>query len=113
MSEYQNQAGRTAIHPIDQDVQGVDIGTLYTVMGLSGETGEALEKVKKAIRTSDPEQVEEYLSQLDDEIGDILWYIARLARMRGLNLNDVAEDNLDKLFDRKERNVVDGQGDNR
>ncbi len=100
--EYQDETERTAQYPEDEALQ-------YLALGLVGESGEVAEKVKKYIREDDPG----YLEQLDKELGDVLWYLARLADERGLDLSDVAERNLDKLLDRKERGRIHGQGDDR
>jgi NTP pyrophosphatase (non-canonical NTP hydrolase) len=50
---------------------------------------------------------------IGDEIGDVLWYMAALARDLGLSLDDIADRNIQKLLDRKARNVIQGSGDNR
>ncbi len=47
------------------------------------------------------------------ELGDCLWFISILAFEAGLNLGEVAQENLDKLFSRKERGVLQGSGDDR
>ena len=50
---------------------------------------------------------------LKKEISDVLWYCAALCSELGLDMNDVAESNIKKLLDRKNRGVVGGSGDNR
>lgn len=52
---------------------------------------------------------EEYLM----EAGDILWQLAGLCNVMGWKLDDVAQRNLEKLASRKQRGVIDGDGDNR
>ena len=47
------------------------------------------------------------------EIGDILWQTAGLAKVMGVTLEEVAEENLAKLASRKQRNLIDGDGDER
>ena len=47
------------------------------------------------------------------ELGDILWYVANMCEELEINMGDVAQANLDKLFSRKERGVISGEGDNR
>jgi hypothetical protein len=42
-----------------------------------------------------------------------LWYISALASDLDISLNEIAENNLQKLASRKERNVIGGSGDNR
>ena len=45
--------------------------------------------------------------------GDVLWYCAMLAREVDMNLGSIMEGNLSKLADRKARNRLQGDGDNR
>ena len=47
------------------------------------------------------------------EIGDILWQTAGLAKVMGVTLEEVAEENLVKLASRKQRDVIAGDGDER
>jgi hypothetical protein len=42
-----------------------------------------------------------------------LWYLANLANDLGYSLTEIAENNIEKLESRKERNVIQGSGDNR
>lgn len=107
--EYQDAMEETAIYPEDGEVAGVPVGILYTASGLSGEAGECMEKVKKAMR----EDEEEYLEQLEDELGDVLWYASQLARELDMDYSEVAERNADKILDRQARDKLTGQGDYR
>lgn len=106
---YQEATGETAIYPEGEETEGVPIEVFYTATGLAGEAGEVQEKVKKAIR----EDEEKYLDQLEDELGDVLWYLARLSDELDLDFSEVADDNLSKLMNRKERDKLTGQGDYR
>lgn len=116
---YQEATEQTAIYPqsplvIERDGEPLsptttDTGVLYTALGLTGEAGECGEKVKKHLREGD----EEYLDDLEDELGDVLWYLARLAAELDVSLDDIAERNLDKLLDRQERDALEGEGDDR
>ena len=47
------------------------------------------------------------------EVGDVLWYLAVFAHHLGVPLEEVAQQNLDKLQSRKARGVLGGSGDNR
>jgi NTP pyrophosphatase (non-canonical NTP hydrolase) len=47
------------------------------------------------------------------EVGDVLWYCARIADELGVSLEEVAKNNIAKLKDRNSRNVISGNGDNR
>jgi NTP pyrophosphatase (non-canonical NTP hydrolase) len=46
-------------------------------------------------------------------LGDVLWYISNLSHELKIDLEDVANTNLNKLFSRLERNKINGSGDNR
>jgi NTP pyrophosphatase (non-canonical NTP hydrolase) len=86
---------------------------LHWVLGLNGEAGEVAEKMKKIIRDkngviSDADKVE-----LAKEIGDVLWYLAVFAHDLGVPLDQIAQQNIEKLQSRKARGVLGGQGDNR
>ena len=57
--------------------------------------------------------VKERRQALKDELGDVIWYLSQVATELNLNLDDIASDNLVKLFSRKERGVLHGNGDAR
>lgn len=83
------------------------------------EAGKKLEVLKKDIRKNGLTGVSvsfangENINEINKEIGDQMWYQAALATDLGLNLQNVAQTNHDKLESRKERNVLHGSGDNR
>jgi len=107
LSEYQNQAMRTAIYPQLGEVP------IYPVLGLVGEAGEVAEKVKKIIRDKDGVVGKWDRDNIALELGDVLWYLAAIAKELGYTLEDIAQMNLDKLNDRKDRGALGGSGDNR
>ena len=87
---------------------------IYLSLGIASEAGEVAGKMKKWIRDGDSKMTrEEWVQAMSSEIGDVLWYAARLADELGLSLSQIAEDNMDKLLDRKARGVIGGSGDNR
>jgi MazG nucleotide pyrophosphohydrolase domain len=47
------------------------------------------------------------------ELGDVLWYVAQLASELGLDLDEIAQVNLDKLLSRQRGGVLSGSGDER
>jgi NTP pyrophosphatase (non-canonical NTP hydrolase) len=106
-SEYQKASRQTAIYP-DRDHNFV-----YPTLGLAGETGEVAEKIKKIIRDKGGLLDADSRDALKKELGDVLWYLAQLATETGLDLEEVAAGNLEKLLSRMERNVLQGDGDNR
>lgn len=105
LSDYQQRSRATAVYP--------DAGSnlTYPALGLCGEAGEAAEKVKKAIRDDGGELTAERREALAAELGDVLWYVAQLATEAGLELDEIARQNLDKLLSRQSRAVLQGSGD--
>lgn len=86
-------------------------GTIeYYTLGLCGEAGEIAEKVKKSLRDNPIPLTKEDITK---ELGDVLWYLTALASAFDIPLSWVAEANLIKLEDRKQRGVLQGNGDNR
>ena len=106
-TEYQTRAAETAIFPKHKALE-------YLTLGLTGEAGEIANKVKKLIRDgADREDYHAKLNAIGKELGDVMWYCAMLAKEVDMNLGRIMEDNLDKLADRKARNRLQGDGDNR
>lgn len=83
------------------------------VLGIAGEAGEVVEKWKKIVAYKGGEISSEDLSELEKELGDVLWYLSMCANSLGLDIGTVAEKNLQKLQDRKRRRVIKGVGDSR
>jgi len=106
-NEYQRRAAETAKYP------NVGSNPIYPTLGLAGEAGEVCEKVKKVIRDQDGQFDEAAILAIQKELGDVLWYVARVAAELGLDMEQVAAVNLDKLASRKERGQLSGSGDNR
>ncbi len=96
-----------------QPKHGLNPGWIYYVLGIAGETGELVEKVKKHFRDDYGEMTDEKLKGIIKEMGDIQWYMARLADVFEINFDDVAKENIKKLLDRKKRNKIHGKGDDR
>lgn len=78
-----------------------------------GEAGELADKVKKVLRDREGKYFADDVNALSLELGDILWYVANLAKVLGYNLSDIAQMNLDKIASRIERGTLHGKGDNR
>lgn len=106
LSFYQRKALQTAIYPEENRIS-------YPAMGLAGEVGEAMNKIKKVYRDKGGVFDTETKKEIAAELGDVLWYLAVLSRDLGQNLETIAEKNLNKLAARKERGVLAGSGDNR
>ena len=109
-SEYQEATAGTAVYP--EVGTGSQIALAYVALGLS-EAGEIQGKVKKMIRDDGGILTEEKRLAIRAEIGDTLWYLARMCEEIGTSLGEAAAENIAKLNDRKARNVIGGSGDTR
>mgnify|MGYP003650752143 FL=1 len=104
---YESMAGETAIFPEHKALE-------YLALGLTSEAGEVAGKVKKLIRDGeDKEGFELKKIAIAQEIGDVLWYCAMMAREVGVPLNTIMRENLEKLHSRKARGTLQGSGDDR
>jgi len=106
LSEYQRRSRGTAEYPREAWLA-------YPALGLAGEAGEVAEHAKKAIRDDGGAIREERRAAMSKELGDVLWYVAQLASELGLELDEIAEANLQKLLSRQRRGVLSGSGDDR
>lgn len=120
LNEYQQKAMSTCMETCEN--------TTYMLLNLVAEVGEFAGKVAKHIRRGDamiednelifsqnmlPIELNCSRGELMKEAGDIMWQIAGLCSIMGWELEEVCQTNLDKLASRKERGVIDGEGDNR
>jgi NTP pyrophosphatase (non-canonical NTP hydrolase) len=104
-NDYQDQANDLAIYPHEARL-------VYPALGLTGEAGEVADKIKKIIRDKRTLYVLER-TEIAKEVGDVLWYVAALARDLGVDMDTMAQMNLGKLRDRAKRGVIGGSGDSR
>ena len=105
--EYQKKSPLTALYP---DIRERFV---YPTLGLTNEAGEVAGKVKKIFRDDNGVVTEKKKKELEDELGDVLWYLSQLATDLGLSLEKIANQNLEKLKSRLERGKIGGSGDNR
>lgn len=69
---------------------------INSVMGLCGESGEAIDIVKKWMAQGH-ELDKEHLAK---ELGDIAWYLAEAATALDISLEDIFQSNINKLKQR-------------
>ena len=88
VNEYQKLA-MTTLNPAlnKRDV------LINSVMGLCGESGEAIDIVKKWMAQGHELDRE----RLAKELGDIAWYLAEAATALDLSLEDILQANIEKL----------------
>lgn len=105
LNEYQDKAALAAFYEKDD--------VIYCALGITGEAGETADHVKKMLRDDNGVLTEERREHIKKELGDVLWYLARMAGKLNFTLDEIAQSNLDKIKDRLERNVQKGSGDDR
>jgi NTP pyrophosphatase (non-canonical NTP hydrolase) len=105
LDEYQKKAMQTA--------KPASASLVYGALGLSGEAGEVAEKIKKWIRDGNSDLANLDKEAMAKELGDVLWYIARISDLLELKMSGIAQMNIDKLSSRDKRGVIGGSGDNR
>ena len=88
VNEYQKLAMAT----LNPELNKKDV-LINSVMGLCGESGEAIDIVKKWMAQGH-ELDKEHLAK---ELGDIAWYLAEAATALDLPLEDILQANIDKL----------------
>ena len=91
INEYQ-QLAMTTLNPALSN----DEILINGVMGLCGESVEAIDIVKKWFAQGH----ELYREKLIKELGDVAWYLAEIAHAIGVPLEDVLQRNIDKLKER-------------
>lgn len=105
--EYNNAALKT-----DMAFENSD-ELFYVALGLSGETGELCDHVKKSIRDDDGKLTSKRRELILKEAGDVLWYLNKITRLLNSDLSEVAKMNIAKLNSRKKRGKLHGSGDER
>lgn len=109
-NDYQNSASAFALYP--EAGSGSQLALAYVGLGL-GEAGEVQGKIKKIIRDDGGMVSDSTREALIGEAGDVLWYLAALARELDVPLAEVADRNVAKLQSRADRGVLGGSGDAR
>ena len=102
LDAYQEQAKATAVYPYEKADQ-------YLIAGLAGEVGELASIFAKHWR-GDGDLNHDHAKA---ELGDVLWFVAMLAEQLDTDLSTIAQNNLNKLADRANRDKLKGSGDNR
>ena len=109
--DYQAQAKEFDLFEATDDLN--NLAFLEKVLGLAGEAGEVTDKVKKILRDKGGYADKEESEAIKKELGDVIWYVASIARYLDIPLSEVAQCNIEKLSSRKKRNKLHGEGDAR
>lgn len=84
---YQELAGRTINTDLTENMK-----LAHALYGLSSETGEISGIFQKELQGHEVKR-----DDLEEEIGDLLWFIAELCTVFGFNMGEIAQGNIDKL----------------
>lgn len=76
LSDYIDWTASTDVYPHDKTVR-----VMCLQMGLISEIGEVADKIKKNHRDCRGEETAEFRYSIGQELGDCLWYLARLSRI--------------------------------
>ena len=124
LNEYQDKAMSTCM-PESDNLFYMLANLVGEVVVFASKAAKHMRKGKLHITTTERDEEERLLHTqiwnitdeerklLRDELGDIQWQLAGLAHVMGFSLEEVAEKNLEKLASRKQRNLIDGDGDER
>lgn len=117
LNDYQQAASLTALYP--SAGTGRPVALAYCALGLSEvhELMSAMDDkvaklqsiIKKAVRSDDSVKghlIKLPLTNIIDELGDLLWYMSQLARELNVDFDDVAIANLSKLAQRMQQNDI-------
>ncbi len=114
LDDYDRFVAETAIFPDNA-------GLVYCALGMIGEAGEVAEKIKKLVRKHQTTDTTTLLAALSEaeridlikEVGDVIWYNSAFLRLIGSSFDECVDVNVEKLTSRRQRNLIDGAGDNR
>ena len=87
-NEYQEATKRTW-----KPTSNIHFDMLYLAAGLASEAGEVVGLIKKHTMHGKVLSV----NDVEEELGDTLWYASRLAGMLGLDLSHIMKVNIEKL----------------
>ena len=95
LNEYQRLANQTDQQPESESREDDPRGIMVPLLGMAGEVGELLSEHKKWLR--DGESYKLFPERVKEELGDLLWYLTNVATKHGIELEDVADFNLQKI----------------
>ena len=85
-----------------------DYAVVYPALGLAGETGEAVDIIKKSVRYKSKDEPfslidgkgKDRTEAMISELGDVLWYWCNLVKDLGFVPEEIMQHNYDKLRER-------------
>lgn len=111
LSEYAEKIKPLALYP--EANEGTIMALCYTSLGLAGEAGEVANQIKKILRDDAGRITSKRRESLVSELGDVAWYLVRLCAELQIDPQQIIDENVKKLYGRKERGTIAGDGDKR
>lgn len=91
INSYQRWQDETVWPTVRDDI-------LWAGTGLASEVGELCQLLEKQVRKGkQPSQ-----SDVESELGDILWYVSNIANLYDLKLSEIMKNNIDKIERRRD-----------
>lgn len=87
----------------------INVDVLHALVGISTEAGELLDVAKKAMFYG---KAVDYVN-LDEEMGDVLWYVAIYCNARGIEIGELMQRNINKLRTRFPSSFTEEAANNR
>lgn len=116
LNKYQEQAMTTCL-PTSHNFYYA-LGLLHEESGeLQGKVDKAVRKGKAVINANQlnlvgtTQENAELMDAIIKETGDVMWAVACIADVLGINLETICKQNLEKLAQRKANGTIDGKGD--
>jgi NTP pyrophosphatase (non-canonical NTP hydrolase) len=93
IENYVQLSGRTDVNYAQLDLSDIQKALTHAAFGLSTESGEIVDTIKKNIFYGQPLDID----NIREEIGDLMWYVAILSRHLEIDIPEVLEENINKL----------------
>lgn len=85
-----------------QNTQKKQFDIKYMALGLGGEVGEVQNDIKKLERDDNNQLKEDRRNKIITELGDTMWYFTGICNQIGCSLQEVLENNMEKLSQRNQ-----------
>ena len=97
-TQWSSESSKTSALQTDQRPGSDPEDIVVHLLGLAGEAGSVASEYKKMLR--DGRSHAWFKPQMREELGDVLWYVAAIARHLDLDLDEIAQANIEKTRDR-------------
>lgn len=88
------------------EVASPNADIIYCALKICGESGEVAEVIGKSRRAGEAELTDDDRNKLTLELGDVVWYLARIANLLDLTLDEIMLHNVDKLEARQKNGTL-------